>query len=38
MDEKDITSFNRRNLWPKISYVPQKRSFSFEYSGIDMVV
>ena len=38
MDGKDISSFNRRDLWSKISYVPQKRSFSFEYSGIDMVV
>ena len=38
MDGKDISSFSRRDLWSKISYVPQKRSFSFEYSGIDMVV
>lgn len=38
MDGKDISSFNRKDLWSKISYVPQKRSFSFEYSGIDMVV
>ena len=38
MDGKDISSFSRRELWSNISYVPQKRSFSFEYSGIDMVV
>lgn len=38
MDGKDISSFSRRDLWSNISYVPQKRSFSFEYSGIDMVV
>ena len=38
MDGKDIASFSRRELWSNISYVPQKRSFSFEYSGIDMVV
>ena len=38
MDGKDVSSFGRRDLWSKISYVPQKRSFSFEYSGIDMVV
>ena len=37
-DGKDISSFSRRELWSNISYVPQKRSFSFEYSGIDMVV
>ena len=38
LDGKDIASFSRRELWSNISYVPQKRSFSFEYSGIDMVV
>lgn len=38
MDGKDISNISRRDLWSKISYVPQKRSFSFEYSGIDMVV
>ena len=38
MDGKDISSFSRRELWSNISYVPKKRSFSFEYSGIDMVV
>ncbi|MBK1468610.1 ABC transporter ATP-binding protein [Parvimonas parva] len=38
IDEKDVSSYSRRELWSKISYVPQKRSFSFEYSGIDMVV
>ena len=38
LDGKDISSFSHRDLWSNISYVPQKRSFSFEYSGIDMVV
>ncbi|WP_077074816.1 ABC transporter ATP-binding protein [Aedoeadaptatus urinae] len=38
MDGKDVSSYRRRELWSNISYVPQKRSFSFEYSGIDMVV
>ena len=38
LDGKDISSFKQRELWSNISYVPQKRSFSFEYSGIDMVV
>ena len=38
LDGKDISSFRQRELWSNISYVPQKRFFSFEYSGIDMVV
>ena len=38
MDGKDVSSYRRRDLWSKITYVPEKRSFSFEYSGIGMVV
>lgn len=38
LDGVEISSYTEKQLWQKISYVPQKRFFSFDYTGIEMVV
>ena len=38
IDRKNISSIKERELWSKISYIPQKRSSAFAYTGLDMVL
>ena len=38
IDGKNISSMKERDLWSKISYIPQKRNFSFSYTGLEMVL
>lgn len=38
IDGENIKNITARSLWSQISYIPQKRSFSFSYTGIEMVV
>ena len=38
IDGKNISSIKERELWSKISYIPQKRSSAFAYAGLDMVL
>lgn len=38
VDGKNIESFDKKEFWDKISYIPQKRESTFAYTGIDMVV
>ena len=35
---KNISTMKERDLWSKISYIPQKRNFSFSYTGLEMVL
>lgn len=37
IDNKNISSMTNRQLWSKLSYVPQARYFSFSYTGLEMV-
>lgn len=38
IDGKNISSMKEREVWSKISYIPQKRNFSFSYTGLEMVL
>lgn len=38
LDGKNISTMKERELWSKISYIPQKRNFSFAYTGLEMVL
>ena len=38
IDEKDITSMTPKEIWSKISYIPQARGFAFSYTGLEMVL
>ncbi|MDO5725860.1 MAG: ABC transporter ATP-binding protein [Tissierellia bacterium] len=38
LDGKDIDQMSKKEIWSKISYVPQKRSFPFSYTGLEMVL
>ena len=38
IDGKNISAMKERELWSKISYIPQKRNFSFSYTGLEMVL
>lgn len=38
IDGKEISSLDLRVLWDKLSYVPQRRSATFGYTGLEMVV
>lgn len=38
IDGKNISAMKERDLWSKISYIPQKRNFSFSYTGLEMVL
>ena len=38
LDGKNISTMKEREVWSKISYIPQKRNFSFAYTGLEMVL
>ncbi|MFR7873092.1 ABC transporter ATP-binding protein [Peptoniphilus grossensis] len=38
IDGKNISAMKEREVWSKISYIPQKRNFSFSYTGLEMVL
>ena len=38
IDGKNISTMKEREVWSKISYIPQKRNFSFSYTGLEMVL
>ena len=38
IDGKNISDMKEREVWSKISYIPQKRNFSFAYTGLEMVL
>lgn len=38
IDDKNISAMKEREVWSKISYIPQKRNFSFSYTGLEMVL
>lgn len=38
LDGKNIGTFEKKDFWDKISYIPQKREATFAYTGLDMVV
>lgn len=38
LDGKNISSIKENEIWSKISYIPQKRNFSFPYTGLEMVL
>ena len=38
LDGKDIKAWHERELWQKISYVPQAKALTFSYSVADMVL
>ena len=38
LDGKNISSIKENEIWSKISYIPQKRNFSFSYTGFEMVL
>ena len=38
LDGKNISSIKENEIWSKISYIPQKRNFSFSYTGLEMVL
>ena len=38
IDGKNISVMKEREVWSKISYIPQKRNFSFSYTGLEMVL
>lgn len=35
---RDIREMRPKEIWKNISYIPQSRSFSFSYTGLEMVV
>lgn len=38
LEGKNISSIKENEIWSKISYIPQKRNFSFPYTGLEMVL
>ena len=38
LEGKNISSIKENEIWSKISYIPQKRNFSFSYTGLEMVL
>lgn len=38
IDGRNIFAMKEREVWSKISYIPQKRNFSFSYTGLEMVL
>ena len=38
IDDKKIFAMREGELWSNISYIPQKRNFSFSYTGFEMVL
>lgn len=38
IDGQNISAMREGDLWSKISYIPQKRNFSFSYTGLEMVL
>lgn len=38
LDDKKISNMKSRELWQKVSYIPQKRHFAFSYTGLEMVL
>lgn len=38
IDDKNISAMKEREVWSKISYIPQKRNSSFSYTGLEMVL
>lgn len=38
IDGKNISAMKEREVWSKISYIPQKRNSSFSYTGLEMVL
>ena len=38
IDGKNISAMREGELWSNISYIPQKRNFSFSYTGFEMVL
>lgn len=37
LNGEDISRINTKKLWSLIAYIPQKRNFTFAYSGLEMV-
>lgn len=38
VDGRDIGTFSPREIWSRISYVPQSHSFAFSFTGLEMVI
>ncbi len=38
LESKDIETLKAKEIWSKISYIPQIHSFSFAYTGLEMVL
>ncbi len=38
LDGKNLNDMSEKEIWSKISYIPQIHSFSFSYTGLEMVL
>ena len=38
LDGRDIDTLSSREIWSRISYIPQSHAFAFSFTGLEMVM